>query len=461
MKRGQINSTIIVFILSIIIIAIVVIFGNMVIKGMLESSHQAQIIKFNKKLAESVEISKSSFGSVKKYSITIPSKTTKVCMADLAGDPDFNDMPYAEQSYSTGKNIYFYRDGKFESAHTVKDLRIPSPHVLCFESRINRIEYALRGVNRGALLSYPLADLPNHQDNNDEGEIADVKVAVIIFNPYIESHSGDLISLYGWNEPDELISQYMDDMNEITGGYVNYIVQSKDEYDFFPLKNDGFQYTDSTYLDCMQERDNCHDADIMDYNWVIETYDLCERNVDEIWLFGGPYFGFYEACMTGPDAWWTNGPVIDDTSCTEPLHIMGYNYERSVTEMLHDMGHRVEGTMRNFQPALWQDFDGNYYRYNYGACDDMPPVQPEANCGNCHFPPTAKCHYEYNTGSAQVESDCDDWYNYPDLTGDKKTIDCTEWGCNQYGYMKWWLGHIPTKPGQTHGIYNNWWKYIV
>ncbi len=60
-------------------------------------------------------------------------------------------------------------------------------------------------------------------------------------------------------------------------------------------------------------------------------------------MFGGPYFGFYESRMVGKDAFWCNGPAIEQ-NCRRFV-IMGFNYERDVKEMVHDYGHRSESLL--------------------------------------------------------------------------------------------------------------------
>ncbi|MBU4512480.1 T9SS type A sorting domain-containing protein, partial [Patescibacteria group bacterium] len=40
-------------------------------------------------------------------------------------------------------------------------------------------------------------------------------------------------------------------------------------------------------------------------------------------------------------------------------------------------------------------------------------------------------------------------------------VSCSEWNCNQLGYMRWWFSHIPRFKGITDGVLNNWWHYFV
>jgi hypothetical protein len=64
-----------------------------------------------------------------------------------------------------------------------------------------------------------------------------------------------------------------------------------------------------------------------------------------------------------------------------------------------------------------------------------------------------------------VDSNCDDFYNYPNL-GDpqslKEPVSCTAWGCTKAGFFDYWLDHIPTYIlNGPDGKPNDWWPYLV
>jgi hypothetical protein len=199
---------------------------------------------------------------------------------------------------------------------------------------------------------------------------------------------------------------------------------------------------------------------MIDYKKMLEANHVCERvnagEFSEVWVFGGPWMGMYEANMAGSGAWFTNGDIIQGTSCTKPIHIMGFSYERTVSEMLEDLGHRTEGTMNNVYggpnnpPAT--DWD------NFTMIDKTFPGK--ANCGTIHYPPNGMTDYDWSD-TKKVASYCDDWYNFPVFKGTSKQVDCTEWNCASRDYIKWWMKHLPRADGQKDGKWNNWWRYIV
>jgi hypothetical protein len=79
----------------------------------------------------------------------------------------------------------------------------------------------------------------------------------------------------------------------------------------------------------------------------------------------------------------------------------------------------------------------------------------------CTLPPNSVKDYDWGNFS-KVLSNCDDWLNFPDFQGIVREVDAREWGAGDMrAHHKWWFKHLPQAPGQTQGIYNNWWWYAV
>ena len=115
---------------------------------------------------------------------------------------------------------------------------------------------------------------------------------------------------------------------------------------------------------------------------------------------------------------------------------------------------------------LWDRFDGQRARYGQDfACPPLPDAtHPEVtativHAGNVHFPPNAYCHYQYDR-DLPVLSDANDWANFPNLTGGTTLVNASTWGATQEGFLVWWLGRMPRHPGSTHGVRNDWWRYV-
>ena len=51
---------------------------------------------------------------------------------------------------------------------------------------------------------------------------------------------------------------------------------------------------------------------------------------------------------------------------------------------------------------------------------------------------------------------------FPDLPGRPRPVSCAEWGGGDMrAHHLWWLGHLPHVAGETDGVRNNWWEYVV
>ena len=160
--------------------------------------------------------------------------------------------------------------------------------------------------------------------------------------------------------------------------------------------------------------------------------------------------------MAGPRAFYINGGPLPEVRSKRPFVIMGFNYERGVGEMLENLGHRAESIMTEVyrhargEANLWSRFT----RY-----DKVAPGAAEM--GNVHFAPNSERDYDWGN-RRYVLSRCDDWLNFPHLTGKARSVNCAEWGNGDIrGHHTWWFSHMPRMAGQTSGVLNNWWRYII
>lgn len=287
------------------------------------------------------------------------------------------------------------------------------------------------------------------------------KVLVLIFNPVVESAgSKKLVDLKGWNNPLSLSNSYINDLKNLTNNFVNYSIVETKEIDGVPTYEDGFVYSDESLLGCLNNPGTCHQPWTANYQKILSDYGVCEKrnrgDIDEVWLWGGPYFGYYESRLAGPNAFFYNSPPLNGTTCLKQLPIMGFNYERGVSEMLEDIAHRTESVMDHVYGSHQSSGSGPWGKFMLRDIDSSG----NAGCGSIHFGPNGTSDYNWSN-TRFVYSQCDDWYNYPNLTGNKKYLNCSEWGCNGYEFKKWWIKHIPKANGKTSGKLNNWWKYVL
>ncbi|MBC6935002.1 MAG: hypothetical protein DWB42_04110 [Chloroflexi bacterium] len=299
-------------------------------------------------------------------------------------------------------------------------------------------------------------------DPADQPEPVYRRVLMITHNPVLRTQGGRTVREYfRWNDPDDLAADYIDDLHWASYGYARYEIVERLVVDGYPVKADGFRYDETTYLQAWRER-RFHQPDGVDYLALAREFRIVERvsdgAIDEVWLFGHPYGGYYESIMAGPGAFWCNAPPLAGTEqAARRFVIMGFNFERGVGEMLEDLGHRAESILgRVFAGVpknanLWERFT-RHERTHPGR----------AECGNVHFAPNSDRDYDWGN-PRPVKSGCDDWYAYPKLTGDRRRwVDCREWGSGDIRlHHLWWLRHLPHAAGTMDGIAHNWWQYII
>lgn len=291
-----------------------------------------------------------------------------------------------------------------------------------------------------------------------------VRVLVLNYDPIIEAEGGKrLHEVFGWNDPRKLAEGYIADLREVSrGGVVHRIVEWRD-LDEWPKKVDGFRYTDQTFLEAWRTRKGFHSPDEADYAAMLSSQRAIREveagRVDEVWIFGGPYFGYWESAMVGPEAFFINGGVYDRIPSKVRFAVMGFNYERGVAEMIHNLCHRTENHMKRVFGS-WNQGTPQHLWDRFSAYELTSPGH--AAVGNCHFPPNGEKDYDY-ANPRSVWSYADDWLDYPNLTGKRTLVNCETWGGPDYqrNYLKWWFRRLPNAPGvDATGRQNNWWKYI-
>lgn len=297
----------------------------------------------------------------------------------------------------------------------------------------------------------------------EPAQITQSKVLVIVFDPVMDKATGVTLSQrQKWYRPADLITGFMADMLQVSGGMARYQIVQRVDVDEFPAKTDGFRYNPQTYLDVLHGVTSPHVPQEVNYNAIITKYNILQRvakgEIDEVWIFGFPHAGFYESTMGGPGAFWCNAPPLKNTEASKRRFVvMGFSYERYIGEMHESYGHRAESIMeKTFSKLsgganLWKRFI-QYEKTSPG----------KAACGNIHFAPNSQSDYDWNNPNP-VQSECYDWQlNFPNFKGDVRTVGPSEWGGGDIrAHHKWWFNHFPRVAGRKNGIHNNWWQYVV
>lgn len=282
-----------------------------------------------------------------------------------------------------------------------------------------------------------------------------------------------------WNDPYDLAEQFADAMEEISYGNVSYTIAETIELNEFPEDKDGNSYTAEEYYDTLIEACNATGGRYWSYDgWrdtgfsfnyekYFEEYGVYDKvnsgAIDEVWFFAGPVSGttMFESMMTGEDAFWINGTPLRKEGCKNFVSY-GFNYERGLGEMLEDAGHRTERTMDTIFGA--PKYNKDYSEYTDWEKFTAYDLVSEGNSGvgNVHFAPNSTKDYDWGN-KTDVQSYCDNWLSYPDISGSARTVNCSDWGDGDIAeHHKWWFRHLPHAEGvnEETGIWNNWWRYF-
>lgn len=304
---------------------------------------------------------------------------------------------------------------------------------------------------------------PTPPDSAGEpAQIVTLKVLVLVYDPLMDGNNSQTLSQrMNWNRAEDLITAFSADLLEASGGMARFNIVQRVDINDFPDLADGYRYTPSAYLDVLRGVSQPHRPTEIDYQKILTQHNILQRvgrnEIDEVWIFGFPYAGLYESTMGGKGAFWCNAPILKNTkTCPRRFVVMGFNYERGVGEMMESFGHRAESILaKTFESLsgeanLWLRF----VRY-----DKVAPGKAEV--GTIHFAPNSERDYDWNN-PRQVNSFCDNWYRFPDLSGPGRLVDAREWGGGDIRlHHLWWFKHIPHVAGRQNGIHNNWWQYIL
>jgi hypothetical protein len=291
-----------------------------------------------------------------------------------------------------------------------------------------------------------------------------VDVLVLNYDPLVPNRGNRPVhSVLGWNDPRRLGEEFVRNIEAASGGFIDYNITEWRDLDEIPLKADGFQYPVEQYVANWTSGGPWHMPDTADYVRLLKDQGVSElvnsKAIDEVWLFGGPYFGYWESAMAGPDAFYINGGTYPEVESDRPFAVMGFNYERGDAEMLHSLGHRIESSVsRYFGGWNIHDPQSDWDRFTANAAQTG---EGPFGVGSVHFPFNGRQDYDYEN-AARVETTAAGWLEYPDLTGAIEQLSSSTWGSSHLGYMQYWLDHLPDAAGLhgESGRVNNWWKYV-
>lgn len=300
-----------------------------------------------------------------------------------------------------------------------------------------------------------------------------VKVALVIQDPLIPQFNYRRIhQKWAWYDPLNMVNLIKNEFLIASDSVIQFdVVETYNDQNIFTkldtsyMTLDQIAYYFQNNLTLYGELKNIAEVQgriKYDYNGMVDYYDFdTKRNkrvIDEVWVYAFPFGGMYESQLMGPGAFWWNSPPLAHSGLEKTLSVMGWNYERGLPEAMESMGHRFESAIRQ----AFGRWDYNSPKLNnwelYTSFDKVRPSQ--AHIGNIHYPPNGRSDYDW-VNNAYVLTYADNWFRFPYLLDQKRSVNCTEWMCGHIGYMRWWFKHLPHAAGVTDSILNNWWHYAI
>jgi len=155
MRRGQLYSQIFIYILTIILISFILVYGYNAVQNFKKRAEQVSCLKFKNDLISAIDSISPDFGSVKKKEFQLCAGYSKVCFVETFESPNIpNDIdPIIKDSIlsSTGRNVFLAEDIAKESFFAGK-ISV-NPDVLCIRAMNSRIAIKLEGRGNHAIVS--------------------------------------------------------------------------------------------------------------------------------------------------------------------------------------------------------------------------------------------------------------------------------------------------------------------
>lgn len=267
----------------------------------------------------------------------------------------------------------------------------------------------------------------------------------------------------------ELISeatQYHGYKDADTSRYLGYYTYKKIEY-MVPIPP-GY------HLDDIQRRPH--------YNQILRNINICDyvdtHGVKEVWIYS------YHTSVSVPDESKMSSKYGDISNaypkdeyipaefrlprCINSYVMYNFTYQpggaQAIGNTIHNRMHQIENVIffaENMDyPVNGNNVTGSLFWDDFSVAWDRASLQGyRASCGNTHSPPNTTEGYDYDSLEYR-ENNCETWNPNDSLTT-YVNQNCTQWGCTDIGFYKWFMQNMP---GYNNGIvYNgkqirNWWE---
>lgn len=172
MKRSQITSHIIFFLIVIIVAGVLLLFLYRFVSSIVYTSEKSEIYQFQKSLKNDIDVMAATFGTQRKFEYKIPMSIREVCIVDssrseeISRSKSIKNYPLIEDSIKSN-NVFLMSDELVQSFF-LSNVRIKEfPYFVCIRPKNSNMELYFEGTNDGAFLKKKLVICEKIIDGKD------------------------------------------------------------------------------------------------------------------------------------------------------------------------------------------------------------------------------------------------------------------------------------------------------
>lgn len=158
-KSGQMVGQIFIYIVALIVMALIFVYGYNAVSSILKRGEQVLFIQMKTEIESAVDDVSSDFGRVDKKTLSIPGKYNRVCFVDLEKDAPSSQPPtlelppivYDSWQSKAEKNMFLIYGSSINPLY-IGDIQIgdaTDPGYLCINAPYGKITIWLEGVEGG------------------------------------------------------------------------------------------------------------------------------------------------------------------------------------------------------------------------------------------------------------------------------------------------------------------------
>ncbi len=166
MKLAQIQSQIFVYVIAIVVVSMILMFGYNAVKDFGQRAEEVALIQFEKDMTATFHTISSSYGKIEIKKVEVPGGFDTVCFVEAPIAQNYQNLVFNGTSYpiildsvksNTEKNLFLVGGLNIESFDIGNILiqQVPGefPGFICFKSKQGRVEFKLFGKGDHVLVT--------------------------------------------------------------------------------------------------------------------------------------------------------------------------------------------------------------------------------------------------------------------------------------------------------------------